>query len=185
MSMVAQSLQGIAASPGIAIGPIFHYRPRRVMAEHYPIDDVDGEIVRLEQALAEARRELDALSIQMRDGIGPREAAIFEAHRMFLDDPELLGRVWARLQTDRVNAEYAWQEGEQHYAAALEALGAPAIVRLGDAVRRGPEGVRAIVDGANGTLLIGPDEAAIAEYRQRAEAFRQMRDSAFGVAEQP
>ncbi|HEY4690363.1 MAG TPA: phosphoenolpyruvate--protein phosphotransferase [Anaerolineae bacterium] len=260
--MVAQSLQGIAASPGIAIGPIFHYRPRRVMAEHYPIDDVDGEIVRLEQALAEARRELDALSIQMRDGIGPREAAIFEAHRMFLDDPELLGRVWARLQTDRVNAEYAWQEGAQHYAAALEAigdnhlaaraadvqdvaqrvlrilsnktsqvagpteaavivaddlapsdivaldrakaiafctagggptshavilskaLGIPAIVGLGDAVRHGPEGVRAIVDGANGTLLIDPDEATIAEYRQRAEAFRQMRDSAFGVADQ-
>lgn len=256
-------LQGIAASPGIAIGPIFHYRPRRVTAERYHIDNEGGEISRLETALADARQELDLLSAQARDGIGAHEAAIFEAHRMFLDDPELLDRVYTLILADRVNAEYAWQASAQHYAAALEAiddpylaaraadvkdvaqrvlrllsgmasqvtgpeqasvivaedlapsdtmaldrgkviafctagggptshvailskaLGIPAIVGLGDEVCRCQAGARAIVDGTNGTLLIEPDAATIAEYWQRAEAFRQMSDAAFVAARQP
>ncbi len=261
--MTLQPLKGIPASPGIAMGPIFHYRPRRLTAERYHIDNEGAEISRLETALANARQELNLLSAQAQDSMSANEAAIFEAHRMFLDDPELLDRVYTLILADRVNAEYAWQASTQHYAAALEAiddaylaaraadvkdvaqrvlrllsgmaspttgpeeaaiivaedlapsdtlaldkskviafctagggptshvailskaLGIPAIVGLGDEVCRCQEGVWAIVDGTNGTLLIEPGEATLAEYRQRAEAFWQMRDTAFVAAGQP
>lgn len=256
-------LKGITASPGIAIGPIYHYRPRRVTAERYHIDNEGAEISRLETALVDARQELDALSAQAQDSLSADEAAIFEAHRMFLDDPELLDRVYTLILADRVNAEYAWQAGTQHYAAALEAiddaylaaraadvkdvaqrvlrrlsgvaslatgpeeaaiivaedlapsdtlaldkgkviafctagggptshvailskaLGIPAIVGLGDEVCRCQAGVRAIADGTDGTLLIEPDEATLAEYQRRADVLRQARDTAFAAASQP
>ncbi len=116
------SLQGIAASPGIAIGPVFHYRPQRLTAERSHVDDVAAEIVRLEKALAEARQELATLAIRARDSAGADEAAIFEAHQMFLDDPELLDRVWSSIRVEQVNAEYAWQSGTDFYAVALQAI---------------------------------------------------------------
>ena len=121
--MRTKTIRGMGASEGIAIGPVFRYEAHGLVVDQRQVDDVQHELARLNAALAQARQELQRLSVQAQADIGASEAGIFEAHAMFLDDPELLQRVQATIETQQANAEYAWQEGTEHYVAALRAIG--------------------------------------------------------------
>ena len=92
-----QKLQGIAVSPGIAIGEALvmdneGFRiPRRFVAR----DAVDDELDRLEKAVAAASAEIsgyrDAIALEL----GEKYAAIFDAHLQMLQDcaaPQRTGR---------------------------------------------------------------------------------------------
>ncbi len=103
------ALQGIAASPGIAIGPVVLYRPRLPQIETHTIENPGAEWTRLEKALAAALTEIQTLYAQAVQQVGADEAAIFEAHALVLQDPTLSELVKDRIQNARVNAESAWQ----------------------------------------------------------------------------
>jgi phosphoenolpyruvate-protein phosphotransferase len=91
----------------------------RVPRQHS--DDVAREIERLEAAVQQAESDLKALASRSVQQVGKEEAAIFSAQKTMLRDPELQSRVKKTIQKDWVNAEFAWQEGIQYYAAALRA----------------------------------------------------------------
>src|SRR5512138_915274 len=77
-------IKGVGAAPGIAVGPIFHF-------QHVELDIEKAEpVMTLEEALKCAKDQLTDLHRQMTDKKLGAEAAIFEAHRELLDDPELL-----------------------------------------------------------------------------------------------
>lgn len=115
-------LVGIAASPGIAIGPVALYRPRLPEIVTTTVDDPNAEWTRLETAVAAARQEIKALHTQAQQQVGAEEAAIFEAHLLFLQDPALVGAAKAHIFTDRINAEAAWQREIEALAAQYRAL---------------------------------------------------------------
>lgn len=119
-----KAFQGIPASDGIAIGPIFYLKRVEVEVKATTVEDPAAEWARLEAALAAARTEIEALAASAQQ-VGTSEAAIFEAHRMFLDDPALLDAVRARIQEEKQNAEAAWNAAIQDYAAMLESLDDP------------------------------------------------------------
>ena len=50
------------------------------------------------------------------------QAAIFEAHLMMLEDPELLGSIRNTITERKLNAEFAVKEATEHYARALEVM---------------------------------------------------------------
>jgi len=81
------TLQGVGAAPGIAIGPIFQFQRMEVA-----IDEASDSLVisweRLQDALARAREQLNSLNHQMIDKGLKAEAAIFDAHLELLDDTE-------------------------------------------------------------------------------------------------
>jgi phosphotransferase system enzyme I (PtsI) len=121
--MATITLQGIGASPGLAIGPLFHYEVPRLVFQCKKVEHPEQELTRLQAALRQAQQEVNGLSVQaMRDG-GSGEAAIFEVHEMFLSDPVLLQQVQHIIETQQCNAEYAWQEAIQRYAETLRSLG--------------------------------------------------------------
>jgi phosphoenolpyruvate-protein phosphotransferase len=121
--MATTTLQGIGASPGLAIGPLFHYEVPRLVFQRQKVEHPEQELTRLQTALRQAQQEVNGLSVQaMRDG-GSGEAAIFEVHEMFLSDPVLLQQVQHIIETQQCNAEYAWQEAIQRYAETLRSLG--------------------------------------------------------------
>ncbi|MBX5449844.1 phosphoenolpyruvate--protein phosphotransferase [Thermogemmatispora sp.] len=119
--MKEKRIRGIAASPGIAIGPVYRYEPTLVRVEAETCQDVSAELARLETALAEARQELRLLAEQASKSVGPNEAAIFSAHEVFLQDPELLQQVQQRIR-QRQSAAFAWQEGFRYYIHQLGAI---------------------------------------------------------------
>jgi phosphoenolpyruvate-protein phosphotransferase/dihydroxyacetone kinase phosphotransfer subunit len=101
-------ISGIPASPGIAIGPAFLYKPSLPPVERYQIEDPEGEWARLEKALAEAVQEIEQLKNEAVKQVGKSEAAIFEAHAMMLQDPELAQTVRDLFLAEEINAEAAW-----------------------------------------------------------------------------
>jgi multiphosphoryl transfer protein len=118
----AGNLAGIPVSPGIAIGPAILYRPRLPKITIYSIDNPAPEWQRLEGAIATARDEIDALYRQAVQQVGPAEAAIFEAHSLFLDDPSLVDSTRNIIQRDAVNAEAAWHEATEAVASAYREM---------------------------------------------------------------
>jgi phosphoenolpyruvate-protein phosphotransferase len=115
------AIRGIAASPGIAIGSIRRYETQSIVVEKQHIDDVQQELARLDTALAQARLEVQALAANADQHASAKEAAIFEAHEMFLNDPDLLEQVQATIK-EHVDAAYAWQEGMQFYKEQIEQI---------------------------------------------------------------
>src|SRR6266545_2643365 len=105
----AQSV-GIPASPGIAIGPVFHYKPTLPVIVAYNVVDVAAEWARLQRAIVSAQTEIQALHAHAARQVGASEAAIFEAHQLFLQDPALLEAAKARIFEVQLNAEAAWQQ---------------------------------------------------------------------------
>ncbi len=115
-------LKGVPASAGMASGPAYVYVQQELRAERRTIEDPAAEWARLESALEKARAQLAEIQAEAQNEAGAEEAAIFEAHAMFLDDPSLLEAVQTAIAEDHLNAEAAWMDGIESFAAAMEAM---------------------------------------------------------------
>lgn len=102
------TVPGLAASPGLAIGPVRLLRQRKIVVER-TAKDPEHERERLSEAVATARVELQELHEDVREKSGPASAAIFLAHAEFLTDPDLLARADERILQGQ-SAGWAWQE---------------------------------------------------------------------------
>ena len=117
-----RTLRGIAASRGIAIGPAFHFRRADLRFERCTVEDPAAEWARLEAALETAREQLADVYAKAEAESGTEEAAIFQAHALMLEDPELLDTVRTAIEERYVNAEAALSDAAEMYAQMLEAL---------------------------------------------------------------
>ena len=115
-------LVGIAASPGIAIGPVVQYRPRipEVIQRH--VNDSDAEWDRLRGAITQSQEEIRAVHGLAMQQAGQAEAAIFEAHLLFLLDPALVDVTKTRIYAEKINAEAAWFDVVEEMAGSYRAL---------------------------------------------------------------
>jgi len=113
---------GVGASPGIAIGPALHYRPTLPEIVSRNVIDVAAEWARLHTAIVAAQQELRALQVDATGRTGASEAAIFEAHQLFLQDPSLLEAARAHIFAAQLNAEAAWQHAFEAIAQDYRAL---------------------------------------------------------------
>lgn len=107
-SGTALSVRGLPASPGIAIGPIWHLTRQHLVVERVG-GDIAAEESRLSGAIESARAELRELyeSVSARSGAG--KAAIMRAHEAFLDDPDLVAET-VRAIRGGVSAGWAWRD---------------------------------------------------------------------------
>lgn len=101
-------IRGIAAAPGIAIGPIFQFQHAEIEVEE-TFAGASEEETRLNSAIEQARGQLVKLRQQMLARKATSEAAIFDVHIEILDDPDLLDAVLARIQQEKQSAAQAWQ----------------------------------------------------------------------------
>jgi phosphotransferase system enzyme I (PtsI) len=113
---------GVAVSPGIGIGPAFVLASEDLAVRDFtvPDDRVETEIEFFLKALQASRRDV----AQMRTGIaaelGEKEAAIYDAHLMMLDDPDLRRTVTDGIRTSRRNAGVVFRDYMAAVAARLE-----------------------------------------------------------------
>lgn len=116
------ALNGIAASPGIAIGKAFVYRKGEVATRAHTITDTKEELERLKEALEISKRQLEKVKDKAAEEIGESEAQIFQAHLLILEDPALLTEVTKYVEGKKVNAEVAVQEFIKKYVAIFETM---------------------------------------------------------------
>ncbi|WP_327058464.1 phosphoenolpyruvate-utilizing N-terminal domain-containing protein, partial [Geobacillus stearothermophilus] len=117
-----KTIHGIAASSGIAIAKAYRLETPDLAAEKRAVADVEAEVARFEAAVAKAKEELEAIKQHALEKLGEDKAAIFAAHLLVLDDPELLNPIKEKIQTERVNAEYALDETASFFISMFEAM---------------------------------------------------------------
>ena len=121
----AGQLRGLPASPGIAIGPVLLYRPKLPAVVRETGKESGAEWQRLQTAVQTALTEIETLHQQTVAQVGAGEAAIFEAHQLILQDPELQTAVKTSLETDKINAEAAWHEAIETTAHSFQTMDDP------------------------------------------------------------
>jgi phosphotransferase system enzyme I (PtsI) len=119
-----QKLQGIAVSPGIAIGEALvidneGFRiPRRFVAR----DAVDHELERLDHAVTAAGLEIERNRDAVSRELGEDYAAIFSAHLQMLRDPKLRIELESLIRDRHYSPEYAVSRALRRYAKVFQTL---------------------------------------------------------------
>jgi phosphoenolpyruvate-protein phosphotransferase len=106
---ITQVVIGTAASPGVAIAPVFRFRAEMLTVEDKPAGEPAAERRRLAQNLAAADAELARLAEDAKASPVAAETEIFEAHRALLGDSELRAEVEALIE-ERHGAAWSWQQ---------------------------------------------------------------------------
>jgi phosphotransferase system enzyme I (PtsI) len=119
--------QGVAASPGIARGPIqvFSLDTDDVVRYHVDLGHVPDEIARFESALIQTRAQILEMQQQIAEAIGAKDAGIFDAHLLVVEDQTLIDEVLRRLEADHCNVEFAFQEVANRYVESLSKIDDP------------------------------------------------------------
>lgn len=128
-------LQGIAVSPGVAIGKVLILDREGYRITRSQIDSADrhNELDRLRTAIAEASKRLEQHRRDSTEKIGVDVGAIFSAHQQLLLDTTL-HREWERLISDSCySAEFAVSTVLSRYAHAFRNMGSDVMAeRAGD-----------------------------------------------------
>lgn len=115
-------LQGIAASSGIAIAKAYCLVEPDLSFTKETIEDVDAETKKFEAAIATSIEELKEIQKIAAQELGAEEAAIFDAHILVLNDPELINPIKDTISSAKVNAEHALKETTDMFIAMFEGM---------------------------------------------------------------
>lgn len=107
---MSEVVQGIAASPGIAIGRAHVVRWARLDVPHATVaaDRVDAEVDRFNRAREEARRRTQALRERVAERLGTVQAKIFDPQLLMLEDPDLVEGTLTYICESYLTAERAF-----------------------------------------------------------------------------
>jgi len=134
--------QGIAVAPGIAHAQVvIHW----LDDEEIPIrkvtpDKLPEEIARFEAALIATRAELLEIQQRIADAIGAKDAGIFDAHLLVVEDRTLIDEVLRNLEREGNNVEYVFHQVAEKYCKTLGEIDDPylreRVVDIEDVSRR-------------------------------------------------
>src|SRR5690348_5422774 len=115
---------GAGVSPGIAHGVIHVVRDDLddVMRYHIEPAQIGNEIARFESALVQTRVQILEMQQKIAEAIGAKDAAIFDAHLLVVEDRTLIDEVLRRLESERCNVEWIFQEVASNYAETLSKI---------------------------------------------------------------
>ena len=102
---------GIAAAPGVGVGPIVRLEREELAVRdtRVPADGIEQEIGRFHAALEASRADLTSIRDRIARELSEAEAEIYNAHLMILEDPDLRGTVERGIRQDRRNAAWAFR----------------------------------------------------------------------------
>lgn len=119
-----ERLQGIAVSPGVAIGEalVMDHEGFRIPRRFLPRDAVEDELERLDQAIraatAEVQRNRDRVAAQL----GNQLAAIFSAHEQMLNDKTLRHQLEEMIRQRHYSPEYAVSRALRGWAKVFQSV---------------------------------------------------------------
>jgi len=120
-----ETRQGIAVSPGVAIGPavVLGAEGFRIPQRLVAVDIVDSEIHRLQGALQSVIADLQTHEALASARLGRQYGAIFAAHRQLAQDPKLGGEIERLIREHCYSPEYAVSRVLRDHARTLQGLG--------------------------------------------------------------
>jgi phosphoenolpyruvate-protein phosphotransferase (PTS system enzyme I) len=119
--------QGAGVSPGLAHAVIHVVKDDLDDVVRYHIEpaQIANEIARFEAALVQTRVQILEMQQKIAEAIGTKDAAIFDAHLLVVEDRTLIDEVLRRLESERCNVEWVFQEVASNYAETLSKIDDP------------------------------------------------------------
>src|ERR1041385_2733385 len=118
---------GAGVSPGIGRGKVHVVRDDLDDVARYRIErsQIAHEIGRFEAALIQTRVQILEMQQKIANSIGAKDASIFDAHLLVVEDRTLIDEVLRKLETDLCNVEWVFQEVASSYAETLSKIDDP------------------------------------------------------------
>jgi phosphotransferase system enzyme I (PtsI) len=122
--MSPQTVNGIAASSGVAIGRAFVLPAWEwdIPEKDIDVTQLANEFDRLYQGIRESKNELEVIKREMTHVIGQENSLIFDAHLAILDDPEFMNEVQGIIQRQYKVAEVAVKEVIDQFASMFDLI---------------------------------------------------------------
>ena len=117
---MSELLKGIAASDGVAISKAYLLVEPDLSFSSENISDVDGEVEKFKAAVNQSKIELTQIRNNAEKQLGADKAAIFDAHLLVLEDPELLNPIEENIRNNKVNAPTALNEVSTNFITIFE-----------------------------------------------------------------
>src|SRR5271165_5625642 len=116
--------KGIPVSAGIVQGKVFVLSRVKSNIPRYdvPEPELPQQIHRFHQALVLTRQQIIEVQAKVSQALNAKDASIFDAHLLVLEDPTLVESVTALVYSHKINIEAAFQEFAEKYAATLSAI---------------------------------------------------------------
>lgn len=118
-------INGIPASPGVAIGKIFLYKENEIVINKDNIEDTESEKARLLAGRDASKEQLLAIREKTAKKLGEDKASIFDGHITLLEDEDLFDEVVELIEDENITAENALEQGIQGYCEMLGCLEDP------------------------------------------------------------
>lgn len=115
-------MKGLGVSQGIGIGKVFKIEHIEITIEKKKVKDVSSEIKKLNDAVLECKKQIDYIYKFTLENVGEKEAEIFKAHEVVLEDKTVFDEVITMITRDNVNAEYALNEISNKYINLFEKI---------------------------------------------------------------
>lgn len=114
--------QGKGVYGAIAIGKISVFRKRDADVKRVHVSDTESEKRRFEEAKEASAGQLEEIYEKALKEVGEANAAIFEIHRMMLDDDDYNDSIHSIIENQSVNAEYAVAVTGDNFAEMFSAM---------------------------------------------------------------
>ena len=110
-------LQGVPASPGIAISKVFKLKGESIRVDPTILDDssVDTEIEKFVTAVEKSKSELKSLQNKVVHKVGQENAKIFDVHQLLLKDSVVIEETIHSIKKENTSAEFAFYQIMQKY----------------------------------------------------------------------
>lgn len=115
-------LVGKSASSGIAIGKALVILHNDIKIEDGLADNPEKELSRLMDSIQVAKGELTSLHDRVLKDMGVDKAAIFEAHLMILEDPEMIDATTDLIKNQKFKATYALDQVAKQFISIFHSM---------------------------------------------------------------
>lgn len=102
-----KEFSGNSVSLGVALGKITVFQKESDEPEKEFVEDIKKEMARFNEALTQAKDELEILYKEAVDKVGEENALIFDVHKMMLEDLDYIDNIENLIKEEKVTAEYA------------------------------------------------------------------------------
>ncbi len=117
-----KKFKGKGVYGAVAVGKLSVFKKRDADVKRVSISDVKSEKRRFEEAKENTAKQLEEIYEKALKEVGEANAAIFEIHRMMLDDDDYNDSVNSIIENQSVNAEYAVAVTADNFAGMFSAM---------------------------------------------------------------
>ncbi len=120
---MSKLIKGIAASDGVAIAKAYLLvEPDLTFDKNEKVTDVEGEVAKFNNAIEASKVELTKIRNNAEVQLGAYKAAIFDAHLLVLDDPELIQPIQDKIKNENANAATALTDVTTQFVTIFESM---------------------------------------------------------------